>query len=84
MQYNNQKNAEKKNAENSIISEIKIFLVIITSNQKCQNSLFMNYVIDCLHAFDLFLLWCSENFDTTVSYKHDRYSRGLKTITVLL
>ena len=50
MQYNNQ----KKSAQNLIISEIKIilfflFFAIITSNQKCQKSLLMNYVIHFLH-----------------------------------
>ena len=40
----------------------------------------MWYIFD----IDLFLLWCSQNFDTAASYKHDRYSRVLKTITVLL
>ena len=44
----------------------------------------INEFCDTFFTFDLFLLWCSQNFDTAVSYKHDRYSRVLKTITVLL
>ena len=56
-----------------------LFFVIITSNQKSQNGLLMNYVI---HFWHLFLLWCSQNFVTAASYKHDRYSRVLKTISI--
>ncbi len=44
----------------------------------------INELCDTFFTFDLFLLWCSQNFDTAASYKHDRYSRVLKTITVLL
>ena len=44
----------------------------------------VNELRDTFLTFDSFLLWCSQNFDTAASYKHDRYSRVLKTITVLL
>ena len=68
MQYNNQRGGE--NAENSIISEIKIIIfVIIMSDQKCQNSLITWYI---------FYIWFIFTLMQTVLHKHDR------SITVLL
>ena len=66
----------------SIISEIKIFLGHHVQSNISKQSI--DELCDTFLTFDLFLLWCSQNFDTAASYKHDRYSRVLKTITVLL